>query len=110
MLGTAGACAATGLAPGVADAATRSCERVKNPYAGTRYEGSDLTGIKAVDVSCRRARKVARGAHRMALGVTPNESGILRFRWNGWRVTGDLRGDSDRYVARRGGQRVRWRF
>jgi len=97
--------------PAVADAATtRSCDRVSNPYPGTRFEGVDLTRIKATGLSCSRARRVARGAHRKALATTPNESGVLRFRWNGYRVTGDLRGDSDRYVARRGSKRVRWRF
>ena len=30
--------------------------------------------------------------------------------WHGWRVTGDLRGSSDRYLATRGDRRVRWRF
>ena len=30
--------------------------------------------------------------------------------YHSWHVTGDLRGDSDRYVAVRGAKRVRWRF
>ena len=93
-----------------AEAATRACKPVVNPYPGTRYEGTDLTRVRAVGVSCTRARRVARGAHRKALGLTPTQSGIRTFRWNGWRVTGDLRGADDRYVARRGAKRVRWRF
>ena len=36
--------------------------------------------------------------------------GIRRFRWHGWRVRGDLRPEHDRYVARKGERRVRWRF
>jgi hypothetical protein len=32
---------------------------------------------------------VARGAHRKALGVTPDPSGIRTFSWNGWKVTGE---------------------
>jgi hypothetical protein len=35
---------------------------------------------------------------------------VRRFTWNGWRVTGDLRGSSDAYVATKGDRRVRWRF
>jgi len=81
-----------------------------NPYPDTRYEGADLRRIRATGVSCRRARKVVRGAHRKALGLTPPTSGVRRFKWHGWRVTGDLRPSSDRYVARHGGERVRWRF
>ena len=81
-----------------------------NPYAGTRYEGVDLTQIRAVRVSCSTAREVARGAHRRALGLTPPPSGIRRFKWGGWRATGNLRGDSDRYLATKGSRRVRWRF
>ena len=93
-----------------ADAAVRSCAPVINPYPGTKYDGVDLTQIRATGVSCRRARRVARRAHYKALGLPPSQSGIRTFWWNGWHVTGDLRGDSDRYVARRGAKRVRWRF
>jgi hypothetical protein len=91
-------------------AAARSCDPVVNPYPGTRYEGVNLTRIRATGVSCRTARRVARRAHRKALGLTPPASGVRRFTWHGWRVTGDLRGTSDSYVAERGGKRVRWRF
>ena len=35
---------------------------------------------------------------------------IRTFTWNGWKVRGDLRPASDRYVATRGSRRVRWRF
>jgi hypothetical protein len=88
----------------------RSCAPVVNPYPGTRYEGVDLTRIRAAGVSCRGARRVARRAHNRALGITPHADGVRRFTWRGWRVTGDLRGSSDRYVAKRGDRRVRWRF
>jgi hypothetical protein len=104
-------CAAVLLAPASASAAvTRSCGSVADPYPGTRFAGIDLRSIRATGVSCRTARRVARGAHRKALGLTPPESGVRRFGWNGWRVTGDLRGNDDRYVATRNGARVRWLF
>jgi hypothetical protein len=93
-----------------ADAAARSCKPVVNPYPNTRYDGVDLSRIRATGVSCRVARRVARRAHHKALGLTPPPSGIKRFNWRGWRVTGNLRGSSDRYVAARGAKRVRWRF
>ncbi|HEX2413869.1 MAG TPA: hypothetical protein VHJ37_01510 [Thermoleophilaceae bacterium] len=100
------------LALGVptADAAARSCKPVVNPYPNTRYDGVDLSRIRATGVSCRVARRVARRAHHKALGLTPPPSGIKRFNWRGWRVTGNLRASSDRYVAARGAKRVRWRF
>lgn len=97
-------------APSAQGAAAHSCGRVVNPYPDTRYEGVDLRRIRATGVSCRRARKVARGAHYKALGLTPPVSGVRRFNWRGWRVTGDLRGSSDRYVAKRDAKRVRWVF
>ncbi len=106
-------CAAlTSLSSPVAEAASyRACEPVRNPYAGTRYEGVDLSRVRALNVSCRGARRVARGAHRKALGLTPPPSGIRSFMWQGWRVTGNLRGNEDSYIAkRRGLKRVRWRF
>ena len=93
-----------------AEASVRSCAPIVNPYPDTRYEGADLRRIRADGVSCRRARRVARGAHHEALGITPPVSGVRRFDWRGWRVTGDLRGASDRYVAKRDGRRVRWVF
>ena len=55
------------------------------------------------------ARNVARGAYCKALGI-PVTGPIRRFAWHGWRVTGDLRGANDRYTARKGTRRVRWRF
>jgi len=97
-------------APAAVAADYGSCRPVLDPYAGTRYEGADLRGIRASNVSCVHARRVARGAHRKALGLTPPPSGVRRFSWRGWRVTGDLRGDRDRYAARRGDKRVRWTF
>lgn len=100
--------AAAGASAGPANAA-RSCAAIKNPYAGTRDEGADLNGIRATGVSCTTARKVVRGAHRKALGMTPTGP-VRRYTWNGWKVTGDLRGNRDSYMARKGGKVVRWRF
>ena len=94
--------------PSAAEAKT--CEPVRNPYPGTRYEGVDLTGIKTVRASCRTGRRVARRAHYKALGETPSANGIRHFTWDGWRVRGDLRPSHDKYVARKGTRRVRWRF
>jgi len=48
--------------------------------------------------------------HRKALGLTPPPSGVRHFEWHGWRVTGDIRGSTDRYVAKRDGKRVSWLF
>jgi hypothetical protein len=93
-----------------AAAETRFCRPVIDPYPNTRYEGTDIRRIRATGVSCPTARRVARRAHRKALGLTPPPSGIRRFTWNGWQVTGDLRGSTDRYVAARGARRVRWVF
>ena len=98
------------ISPLSANGAARVCRPVVNPYPGTRYEGVDLTHIRAGGVSCERARRVARGAHRRALGLGVPVSGVRRFEWNGWQVTGDLRPAHDRYVAERGAKRVRWRF
>jgi hypothetical protein len=104
-------CACTGTpAASAEEASARSCAPVVNPYPGTRYEGVDLSRIRATGVSCRTARRVARRAHHKALGITPPPSGVRHFTWRSWQVTGDLRGDSDRYVASRGAKRVRWRF
>ena len=97
-------------APQLAGAgSTRSCRPVVNPYPDTRYEGVDLTRIRATGVSCAGARRVARRAHHKALGL-PVINPVRRFAWRGWRVRGDLRGASDRYVAVKGAKRVRWRF
>jgi hypothetical protein len=93
-----------------AEAAARACKPVVNTYPDTRYEGVNLRRIRATGVSCRTARRVARRAHHKALGITPPPSGVRRFSWRSWQVIGDLRGDSDRYLATRGDKRVRWRF
>jgi hypothetical protein len=93
-----------------AAAQAKSCEPVRNPYPGTRYDGTDLSHIRSERASCRTARRVARKAHHKALRLPPPADGIRRFRWHGWRVRGDLRPDHDRYVARKGTRRVRWRF
>jgi hypothetical protein len=45
-----------------------------------------------------------------ALAPTPPPSGIRSFTWDGWKVSGDLRGSHDTYVAAKGSVRVRWRF
>jgi hypothetical protein len=96
------------LAPSAAQA--KACKPVENPYPGTRYEGVDLTRIRAEGIRCPAARRVARRAHRKALGLPLPPDGVRRFRWHGWRVRGDLRPEIDRYVARKGERRVRWRF
>ena len=109
MLLLALAVMATAASPAHA-ASSRACDPIVNPYPGTRYEGEDLRRIRTVGTSCTTARRVVRGAHRKALGMTPPPSGVRRFTWNGWRVTGNLRGSTDTYVATRGGKRVRWVF
>jgi hypothetical protein len=83
---------------------------VRDPYAGTRYAGVDLTRIRATKVGCSTARTVARRAHRRGLALTPPASGVRRYTWNGWRITGDLRPELDRYTARKGSRVVTWRF
>jgi len=98
------------LAPAASQAATyAACKAVRNPYPHTRYAGVDLTRIRALHTTCTTARRVARRAHRKALRLTP-DSRFRRFTWHGWRVTGDLRPARDRYIARKGDRRVRWRF
>ena len=92
-----------------AEAALRACKPVRDPYPGTRYAGVDLTRIRTSGASCETARRVARRAHRKALRTAPRGS-YRRFTWHGWAVTGDLRPDRDRYVARKDGRQVRWRF
>ncbi len=96
-------------APAASSAAYKKCKPVKKPYPGTRYKGLDLSRIRALRVSCRTARRVAKGAHYKALSLTPTGP-IRRFTWKGWSVTGDLRPASDKYVAKKGRRRVRWRF
>jgi hypothetical protein len=105
------ACSAglAGASPAQADAALRACKPVLNPYPHTRYAGVDLTRIRTSTRSCETARNVARGAHRRALKITPDDR-FRRFSWHGWAVTGDLQPERDRYVARRNGRQVRWRF
>ena len=90
--------------------AAKHCRSVHNPYPNTRYEGVDLTRIRAVGVGCRRARHVARRAHRKGLRMTPPPSGVLHYRWHAWTVRGDLRPSHDRFRAIHQDNRVRWRF
>src|SRR5215218_2841638 len=103
---------AAAVAASPAQSATvKRCKPVLKPYPGTRFDDVGLTRIRATGVSCHTARRVARGAHRKALSLTPTPSGIRRFTWRGWTVVGDLRGNVDRYLAKAaGGKRVRWRF
>jgi hypothetical protein len=96
------------LAPQAASA--RACAPVVNPYPDSRFEGVDLRDIRATGIVCSKARKVVRGAHRKALGITPPPSGIRRFQWRGWLVVGNLRPASDKYTATRGGDQIHWRF
>jgi hypothetical protein len=98
-----------GLTPGDATAA-KHCRSVKNPYPNSRYEGIDLTRIRAEGVPCSRARDVARGAHKKALRMAPPPSGILNYKWHRWTVRGDLRPSHDRFRASRRDNRVHWRF
>jgi hypothetical protein len=95
---------------GSRDLAAEPCGPVVDPYPGSRYEGVDLTHLRATEVSCPVARHVARSAHRKALRLPLPPSGVLHFSWHGWRVTGDLRPSSDVYVAKLGEKRVGWRF
>jgi hypothetical protein len=96
--------------PAAPAATTRSCGSVKDPYPGTRYADVDLSHITAKGVSCATAKRVAKGAHKKGLALTPAPSGIRSFTWDGWKVSGDLRGSHDTYVASKGSKRVRWRF
>ena len=98
------------VVPATQAVATRSCGSIKDPYPGTRYAGVDLTRITAKGVACTTAKRVTWGAHRKALALTPTPSGIRAFTWDGWKVSGDLRGSHDTYVAAKGSVRVRWRF
>ena len=107
LLGLACSIALAGSSP--AEAALRACKPVLRPYPGTRYDDVDLTRVRTSTASCVTARRVARGAHRKALRMAP-AGRYRRFTWRGWAVTGDLRPDRDRYVARRAGRQVRWRF
>jgi hypothetical protein len=102
--------ATIGVASAETAAASTLCDPVVNPYKGTRYEGVDLRRIRASGVSCAKARRVARGAHGKALGLSVPEDGIRTFTWKGWRVRGDVRGRTDRYVAKAGDARVSWVF
>ena len=99
------------VATAAAPAEARSCRPVKNIFDGTRYEGSDLYRIRAQNVSCARARKLAYRATYKAIGYSAALGPVLHFRVDAWRVADDLRGDSDRLSASAsGGRRVTWRF
>ena len=111
MLAVVAAVALVVVAPVAAEAAVfKRCQPVVNPYAGSRYEGSNLHHIRALGVSCGKARRVARRAHRKALAMTPPADGVREYFWRRWYVVGDIRGPTDYYRARRGDDRVRWRF
>ena len=109
VAGIACAAALGGSSPAPADAALRACKPVRDPYPGSRYAGVDLTRIRTSVSSCTTARRVARRAHRKAIRM-PVTGRYRRLTWNGWKVTGDLRPDHDRYAARKDGRVVRWRF
>jgi hypothetical protein len=98
------------VAAGSAEAASKHCAPVRNPYPGTKYEGVDLSHIRALNMSCRTARHVARKGHRKALAVGISQGPIVHVTWHGWHVTGDLHPASDRFTATKGTRRVRWRF
>lgn len=87
-----------------------SCKPVRNPYPGTRFDGIDLTHIKADGVACSKARRVAERAHKRGLGLIPSPNGTRTYRWNGWKVRANLRPARDRYVATRRHKKVRFRF
>ena len=93
-----------------ASAFAKSCNPVVNPYKGSRYEGINLSSIHADGLPCDSARKVARRAHKKALKKVPDLDGTLDFHWRKWDVSGNLIPAHDRYVAKRGPDRVRWRF
>ena len=107
VAGIACALALGGTSP--AGAALRACKPVRDPYPASRDAGVDLTRIRTSAGSCTTARRVARRAHRKAIRM-PVTGRYKRFTWNGWKVTGDLRPDHDRYEARKDGRLVRWRF
>jgi hypothetical protein len=96
-----------------AQAALKSCKPVRDVPAldGSRYEGSDIYRIRALNTSCRTARRVAvRGTLRgMFLGA-----GVETYMWRRWRVHRDLRGPVDTYRASvpeaMTEKRVRWLF
>lgn len=91
-------------------AASATCRPIKDPYEGTRFEGVDLTDIRAAHVSCKRARYVVKKAHLEALASFPDSNGIVRVTWRDWAVRGDLKPSKDRYLARHNGAEIRWRF
>ena len=96
---------------GGADSASASekCRDVKNPYEGSRYDGVPLSDIEAKNITCPNARRVARNAHEKAMMMGGGDMHFT-YRWEGWRVEGDLRGDHDSYVATKSDKKVSWRF
>ena len=94
-----------------AEAAFKSCRPVRDVPAlnGSRYEGSDIYRIRALNTSCRTARRVAvRGTLRgMFLGA-----GVESYMWRRWRVRRDLIGAVDTYRAAVPDtqKRARWLF
>lgn len=107
---TVASSAVIAFAPSGAEAATKACAPVPNPYPDTRYAGVPLSNITANGVTCTTARRAARGAHRKALRLSTDESGVRRFVWDSWSVVGDVTGSHDRYTATKRGHTVRWRF
>ena len=103
------ACTVAVIGSSPAEAALRACAPVRHPYPHSRYADVDLTGIRTSLGSCATARRVARRAHRKALRMAMTGR-FRRYTWHGWAVTGDLRPERDRYVARKDARQVRWRF
>ena len=79
--------------PATASAAKR-CRPIDNPYAGTRYDGVDITRIRATRVTCLGARRVAKRAHHKGLGITPPPSGIRSHRQPPGRSDSDMFAES----------------
>jgi hypothetical protein len=83
-------------APTTADA--KRCMPVRDVAAldGSRYEGSDIYRIRALDISCKTARRTAVRAtlRGMYLGA-----GVQTYHWRRWRVRRDLAGPVDSYRA-----------
>ncbi len=107
---TAGSLAALALVVPASGFGT-SCQSVAHPFPGTRYADVAISRIEVRGASCTTARRIAVGAQRKALGMTPSPNGLKVFTYMGYSVTGDLHGVHDTYYAEKGpAQIVRWRF
>jgi hypothetical protein len=94
-----------------AEAAFKTCKPVRDVPAldGSRYEGSDIYRIRALNTSRKTARRVAVRAtlRGMCLGAA-----VQTYAWRRWRVRRDLTAPVDRYRAAvpETEKRVRWLF